>query len=147
MTSDAQSLSDLGYFSVGFEPMDTIHREFHGLLAALDEPGDEGEKLLSLHEHLLRHCALQERWIRESKFPAGETHLREHEMLLEVVAEVRRRFDAGDTEVVVRLAQELPQWFEVHANEMDAGLALHLRNIEDGTSTLPAGAAPETAAA
>jgi len=147
MSSNAQSVSDLGYFSVGYEPMDAIHREFHGLLAALDQPGDEGEKLLSLHEHLLRHCAQEERWMRESKFPAADSHMREHEMLLEVVAEVRRRFDAGDSEVVVRLAQELPQWFEVHANAMDAGLALHLRNIEEGTPALAADAAPETATA
>jgi hemerythrin-like metal-binding protein len=132
MTDTAQTATDLGYFEVGFEPMDAIHREFHTLLAELSEPGDQGEKLLALHEHLLHHCAQEERWMRDSNFPACACHQREHEMLLEVVAEVRRRFDSGDSAIVERLAQELPQWFAVHANAMDAGLAVHLRNLEQG---------------
>lgn len=119
--------ADLGYFAVGYGPMDAIHREFHDLLATLDEDGDQGEKLLALHEHLLRHCAQEERWMVETAFPACACHAREHEMVLEVIAEVRRRFDAGDSEVVHRLAEELPVWFEAHANMMDAALAVHLR--------------------
>jgi len=130
MTINAQTVTDFGYFEVGYEPMDALHREFHDLLAALQQPGDEGENLLALHEHLLRHCSQEERWMRASKFPACDCHEAEHEMLLEVVAEVRRRFDAGDSEIVTRLAQELPQWFEVHANTMDAALAVHLRDRE-----------------
>jgi len=130
MTSNEESVSDLGYFEVGYAPMDDVHREFHSLLTALQQPGDEGEKLLALHEHMLRHCAQEERWMRESNFPACQCHQNEHEMLLEVIAEVRRRFDAGDSEIVARLAQELPQWFEVHANAMDAALAVHLREWE-----------------
>jgi len=130
MSNNEQMVSDLGYFEVGYGPMDEVHREFHDLLIALQQPGDEGEKLLALHEHLLRHCAQEERWMRESNFPACECHQREHEMLLEVVAEVRRRFDAGDSEIVARLTEELPQWFEVHANSMDAALAVHLRERE-----------------
>ncbi len=129
MSDIAQGVSDFGYFEVGFEPMDEIHREFHDLLVALGEAGDQGEKLLALHEHLLRHCAQEERWMRESNFPACDCHQREHEMLLEVVAEVRRRFDSGDSEIVDRLARELPEWFAVHANAMDAGLAVHLRGL------------------
>ncbi len=120
--------ADLGYFAVGYQPMDLIHNEIHDLLDALDQPGDQGEKLLALHEHLLRHCAQEERWMRESSFPAFADHAREHEMLLEVIADVRRRFDAGDSDVVHRLAEELPRWFEMHANDMDAALAVHLRD-------------------
>lgn len=123
----AMPAPDLGYFEVGFEPMDEIHHEFHDLLAALSVPGDEGDKLLALHEHLLRHCAQEERWMSESEFPSCACHRREHAALLEVLGEVRRRFDAGDSEVVVRLARELPEWFRIHANEMDAALAAHLR--------------------
>ncbi len=119
--------ADLGYYAVGYPPIDDIHRDLHDLLETLDQPGDQGEKLLALHEHLLRHCAQEERWMHESAFPAVDCHVREHEMLLEVIAEVRRRFDAGDSDVVHRLAEELPRWFALHANDMDAALALHLR--------------------
>jgi hemerythrin len=147
MTIETQGVSDIGYFAVGFEPMDRIHREFHDLLVALGQPGDQGEILLSLHEHLLRHCAQEERWMLESRFPACACHQREHEMLLEVVAEVRRRFDAGDSEIVARLAHELPEWFEAHANAMDASLAVHLRNLEESRAAGTAPAASEAAAA
>lgn len=147
MTSNAQMAPDFGYFEVGFEPMDAVHREFHDLLADLQQPGDEGEKLLALHEHLLRHCSQEERWMRESSFPACDCHEREHEMLLEAVAEVRRRFDAGDSEIVTRLAQELPHWFEVHANTMDSALAVHLRDRAAALETGAVRARTEEAAA
>jgi hemerythrin-like metal-binding protein len=89
--------------------------------------GDYGSRLLDIHTHLLRHCADEERWMRESAFPDYEGHRREHDTLLEVVSEVRRRCDAGDVEIVARLADELPAWFEVHGNTMDAALAFHLK--------------------
>jgi len=146
MTDNEQTVSDLGCFEVGYAPMDEMHREFHELVRALQRSGDEGEKLLALHEHLLRHCAQEERWMRDSRFPACECHQREHELLLEVVAEVRRRFDAGDSEIVARLAEELPQWFEAHANSMDAALGVHLRERE-AVAAAPAQRAPAEEAA
>jgi len=127
MSGHVDQASVSSYHELGFEPMDAIHREFVGILASLAQTGNEGEQLVALHEHLLRHCSLEERWMRATNFPGAAAHSREHEVLLEVVAEVRRRFDAGDSEIVVRLARELPRWFETHANEMDAGLAAHLR--------------------
>jgi hemerythrin-like metal-binding protein len=143
----AGTVADLGYFAVGFAPMDAIHREFHGLLGALAEPGDQGEKLLALHEHLLRHCSQEERWMIDSDFAASVQHAREHETLLEVVSEVRRRFDAGDSDIVQSLAQELPRWFEHHANNMDAALAVHLRELPERGGRQGRAAAPETAEA
>ncbi len=149
MTSEARSEPDQGCFRVGYEPMDEIHREFQDLLEVLAQPGDEGEKLLVLHECLLRHCAQEERWMRSTNFPSRTAHEREHETILEVVAEVRRRFDAGDIEIVSRLAQELPIWFEDHANTMDSALAVHLREIDaaGAGSAMPGRTSTATAAA
>ena len=128
--SKAAGLPEISFFEVGFEPMDAMHREFRDLLVELARgERDQGEALLALHEHLIRHCSQEEQWMRESNFPACACHQREHEMLLEVVAEVRRRVDAGDAEIGRRLAAELPPWFELHANAMDAGLAIHLRDV------------------
>jgi hemerythrin-like metal-binding protein len=129
----AAPVAELGYFAVGFAPMDAIHHEFHDLLADLVDAGDQGEKLLALHEHLLRHCAQEERWMIDTRFAGGRAHAREHETLLEVIAEVRRRFDAGDSAIVQRLAQELPRWFEHHADTLDAALAAHLREFTERT--------------
>ena len=133
-TSGTDGTMQMGFFEVGYQPMDDLHREFRNLLIALASPegGYHGETLLALHEHLLRHCAVEDRWMKGSDFPACACHRQEHEMLLEVVSEVRRRFDAGDVEVVQRLAAELPRWFEIHANTMDAALAFHLREHSGG---------------
>src|ERR1700758_1175457 len=100
----------MDFFEVGFAPMDELHRQFSDLVAALSAPDahDYGRLLLALHEHLLRHCALEEQWMMDSGFPSCACHRQEHEMLLEVVAEARRRVDAGDLEGARRLAEELP---------------------------------------
>ncbi len=129
MASGTGSAVEMAFFEVGFEPMDDLHRQFRELLIALAAPdgGDYGAGLLALHEHLLHHCAVEEQWMTGSDFPSCACHRQEHEMVLEVVSEVRRRCDAGDVEVVQRLAAELPRWFEIHANTMDAALAIHLR--------------------
>jgi hemerythrin-like metal-binding protein len=126
MNSTSQA-NPVGRVELDFEPMDDMHREFHELVDALAQAGDEGDKLFALHEHLLRHCAQEEQWM--SDYPPADCagHRREHAMLLEVVSEVRRRFDAGDTEIVQRLAQELPPWFAAHVEGMDRKLADCLR--------------------
>ena len=140
--SGTEDKHEMSFFEVGFEPMDELHREFRDLLTALAAPegGDYGAHLLALHEHLLRHCAIEEQWMKGSDFPSCACHRQEHEMLLEVISEVRRRCDAGDVEVVQRLAAELPRWFEIHANTMDAALAFHLRDRAPGSELAnPAG--------
>ena len=145
--ADNETTAAPSYFAVGFSPMDAVHREFHDLLGALGEPGDQGEKLLALHEHLLRHCGQEERWMIDSEFAACAGHIREHETLLEVVSEVRRRFDAGDSDIVQSLADELPRWFEQHANTMDAALATHLGKFAQLGGSLESRVAQETAEA
>jgi len=132
----AATADEIGFFNVGYEPMDELHEEFRDLMIALASPdvGDYGLPLVEIHEHLLRHCTAEERWMREYGFPAYDCHKQEHDMLLEVVSEVRRRYDAGDNEIVQRLAQELPHWFEVHANTMDAALGFFLRNLAENAA-------------
>ncbi len=120
---------EIAFFAVGYAPMDELHEEFCDLLGALSAPteADYGLPLVAMHEHLLRHCAAEEKWMRDADFPAFDCHKGEHDMLLEVVSEVRRRYDAGDNDIVRRLASELPRWFEVHANTMDAALAFFMK--------------------
>ena len=115
--------------AIGYAPMQQLYREGQALLQMLAEPAtvDYGLALVAIHEHLLRQCSAEEGWMRQADFPGYERHKREHDMLLEVVSEVRRRYDAGDNEIVERLAAELPQWFEEHTQSMDAPLAQFLK--------------------
>ncbi len=114
---------------VGFKPIDDLHREFQDILDALNDPAevDYGEHLLALHEHLLRHCGMEETWMLQENYEHYARHKRAHEHLLESVSDVRRKFDAGDIATVRRFASELMRWFEIHAQTEDAPLAAELR--------------------
>jgi hemerythrin-like metal-binding protein len=114
---------------VGFSPIDELHREFQYLLDLLIDcaDADYGQHLVDLHEHLLRHCGVEEEWMRQERYPGYARHKREHEELLENLSEVRRRFDAGDIDAVRTFSSELMPWFAVHAQTMDAPLAAYLK--------------------
>lgn len=114
---------------VGFKPIDDLHLEFEAIVDTLNDPAevDYGAHLLALHEHLLRHCATEERFMQQEDYVHYARHKRAHEHLLDSVSEVRRRFDAGDEEAVHRYAEELMGWFEIHAQTEDAELAAFLK--------------------
>lgn len=111
---------------LGYAPIDALHAEFDACVAAFEGGGALSAALAGLRTHLLRHFGDEERWMRESEFPAFDCHKREHDRVLDVLAEVERRFSEGDEEVVLRLAAELPRWFAVHATTMDAALVAWL---------------------
>lgn len=114
---------------VGFGPIDALHVEFQSLLDALIdcEDADYGQHLLDLHEHLLRHCGVEEDWMRQERYPGYARHRKQHEELLEALSDVRRRFDAGDIDAVRSFSTALLPWFATHAQTMDAPLAEFLK--------------------
>jgi hemerythrin len=114
---------------VGFKPIDDLHREFQDILDALMDPAeaDFGTDLLGLHKHLLRHCAIEEEFMRQEDYPHIDRHRRAHQRLLESVADARRRFDGGDIEGTRRFCADLLDWFRIHAQSEDAELVAYLR--------------------
>lgn len=114
---------------VGFKPIDDLHLEFESILDALNDPGeaDYGAHLLALHEHLLRHCETEEKFMLQENYSHYERHKRAHEHLLDSVSDVRRKFDAGDIDAVRRYAGDLMNWFAIHASSEDAELAAFLK--------------------
>jgi hemerythrin-like metal-binding protein len=116
-----------GRFAVGVESVDRLHEECElrlGELAACMSAGAEATAALAaLDEHLQRHFAHEESLMAATRFPPSACHQREHAMVLEVMAEVRRRYGAGERDPAVRLAEALVEWFELHARSMDAALA------------------------
>lgn len=114
---------------LGHAGIDGLHVEWEQALARLQaaqgpaELSDAVRGLIAATEH---HFRTEEAWMKASAFPPADCHAREHAGVLEVVLEVQRRLDAGDTEVARRLGEELPRWFELHATTMDAQLAQHL---------------------
>jgi len=116
-----------GRFAVGFASIDRLHDECEARLAALgacvQDATDASAALDALQEHLQRHFAHEESLMAASDFAPAACHQREHAMVLEVMAEVRRRYALGEREPAGRLAEALLEWFELHAQSMDAALA------------------------
>lgn len=115
--------------AVGWPEIDALHVEFEHCVEELRAAGDAalGGALDSLKAHLERHFAAEERLMQVSSFPVLACHKREHDTVFDVLAQVRSRFSDGDVEVVRRLIDELPRWFEVHAGTHDAALAAFLK--------------------
>ena len=124
-----------GQFAVGEASIDRLHEECETVLAQLaadlDAQRDASAALQNLHQHLERHFEHEEQLMSASSFPPAGCHQREHASVLEVVAEVRRRYSDGDRDPAARLAEAMFEWFGVHANSMDAALAAWLSASSD----------------
>lgn len=116
-------------FELGLAKMDATHREFVDLYNVLAAAAPEArlQHLDAFIEHTEAHFGQENRWMELVSFPG--CHRAEHDRVLAVMHDVRRRLAAGDTFLAQRLIEELPQWFETHASGMDAALAFHLDSI------------------
>jgi hemerythrin-like metal-binding protein len=125
MIVEQQNLTMRNSLSLGFEPIDAIHREFTECCMALAGASRETylEKLDALISHSIAHFEQENEWMRTSSFPPAGCHISEHESVLNVLREVRVKVLEGDHEVGLRLAEELPKWFEHHIATMDRALA------------------------
>lgn len=65
--------------------------------------------------------------MEELAFPPLACHVREHEGVLEIAREVRRRAADGEPSYGKILAQGVAEWFANHANSMDLVLAQYIK--------------------
>jgi hemerythrin-like metal-binding protein len=133
-----------GRFAVGVDSIDALHEECEAALQRLSAAVETGDAIVpaleALHEHLVRHFGHEEALMAETLFPPAGCHQREHAMVLEVVAEVRKRFTAGERDPALRLTPAVLEWFELHAASMDAALAAWLASARaDAADSAPAG--------
>lgn len=121
-----------------YAPMDETHKEFVTLCAALSE--DQADTFLTrldaLIAHSIDHFEQENQWMLETGFPPAACHQREHDTVLEVMIEVRKRVESGEADLGQRLAEEMPLWFEHHVDTMDNMLAQFM--VKEALSTVPA---------
>jgi hemerythrin len=111
--------------------MDETHREFIGLLNRLAEAPDT-EMLAVLDEfiaHTEAHFSQEQRWMEQMAFTATECHVNDHQGVLQVALEVRKRAAAGETRFGPVLARAVAEWFATHATSMDHVLALYMKEV------------------
>ena len=121
--SDALSLS--------MPAMDDTHQEFVELLAAVAQADDAALPACwqTLIEHTEDHFGREDDWMRATGFAVGNCHSTQHAVVLSVMREGAERGARGDLAAIRTIAHELALWFPQHAQTMDAGLALHLKNL------------------
>jgi hemerythrin-like metal-binding protein len=111
--------------------MDETHKEFTDMLnEILGTPQDQQLPLYQKFlQHTVEHFAQEERWMVATGFSAENCHAEHHNTILETMRAVQVHYEAGDTEIITRLAEALAEWFPGHAASMDAGLAQHMKNV------------------
>lgn len=114
---------------LGQPAMDGTHREFVELLNRLGD-AEEGNLLARLDAfiaHTESHFGQEEAWMEAMQFPPLHCHRAEHDGVLEIMREVRKRIAGGEPHYGQVLATAIAEWFPLHAQSMDAMLALHIQ--------------------
>ena len=118
-------------FVLGVDAMDQTHVEFVDLLARVEAADDA--HLLEEWQHLIDHTDVhfdnENRWMLATRFAASNCHTTHHGAVLGVMREGLAMGRAGDLAPVRQMARELATWFPLHADSMDAALAMHLQRV------------------
>lgn len=132
-----QGLDWTDSLNTGDARMDDTHQEFVTLLNELLQTPPERQLPLyrAFINHTVDHFAQEERWMVATGFAADNCHASHHATILETMRAVVEHFEQGDTDIINRLAEALAEWFPQHAASMDAGLALHLKDVGFDTRT------------
>ena len=117
--------------------MDETHVEFIDLLARLRAlpAGEQLPLFLELKAHTVEHFAQEERWMLATGFTADNCHAGQHRSILDTMQAVEDHFLKGDQEIIGRMADALAEWFPIHAQTMDAGLAQHMKAVRFDSRT------------
>lgn len=117
--------------SLAMPVMDTTHQEFVDLLAAV-EASDDAQLLThwqALIDHTQDHFDREDQWMRDTGFAPANCHSSQHAVVLKVLREGLEMGQKGDLAPIRQMAHELTIWFPHHAQNMDFGLALHLKTM------------------
>lgn len=111
--------------------MDLTHQEFVELLDAVQSADDAAlpTRWQALISHTQDHFDREDDWMAATGFAKDNCHSSQHTVVLGVMREGAERAAQGDLAVIRQIAHELALWFPQHAQTMDAGLALHLKNV------------------
>lgn len=120
--------------------MDDTHEEFVTMLNTLmaTPMRDQLPLYREFLAHTVDHFAQEERWMVATGFTPDNCHASHHATILDTMRAVEEHYLKGDNEIILRLAEALAEWFPQHAATMDAGLALHLKDVgfDSRTETL-----------
>ena len=121
-------------FSVQNAEMDQQHQHLFGLLNKLHEAMGQGkskETLPRVFEELVRytqsHFAAEEALLQKYNYPGFVIHQRQHKDLITQVAELHKKFLAGDFSVSMQTRDFLKDWLAEHIKGSDQKYSMFLK--------------------
>jgi len=119
-------------FSVGVASVDLEHRQMIDLINDLhDLVGDNASEeevstmLGEIFAQISAHFALEEKFMRESRYPHFPDHKGDHEKLLDELRDIMDRVEDDGRYDETALSDELREWFTNHFRTHDALLHRH----------------------
>jgi len=119
---------------LGVDSIDSDHRLQIKSVEALENAIKRGAQpevvaslLRGLREHTKAHFDAELGLMRESGYPETEAHDREHERLLGQLDTLVRSYSEQRVQTALETIHSLRPWLIDHIDEMDRGLANHLR--------------------
>ncbi|MCK5325260.1 MAG: hemerythrin family protein [Woeseiaceae bacterium] len=121
-------------FNVGVAEVDYEHRELVALINALHDDMGTGagrddiiRSLGEIYAQISAHFALEEKFMRESRYMAYAEHKEDHEILLDDLRDIMDKVEDDGSYGEARLSSDLGYWFSEHFRTHDARLHRHAR--------------------
>lgn len=126
-------------FSVGVTSVDLEHRELIEMindLHALAGGGADHDRVLAslgdIYAQISAHFALEEKYMRDTRYDSLNSHKADHEALLDELRDIMDRVEDDGSYEEQRLSRELGRWFSDHFRTHDA--RLHRRGEAAGST-------------
>ena len=121
---------------LGYEPMDTVHKEFYTvtlkLLVCTDATASAALEAFAAHAE--SHFGQEDEWMQSTDFPARDCHMQEHAAILTAVNQARELLQKGEggAAMLRDFGASLFSWFPGHADYLDSALATWMTKIKTG---------------
>ena len=119
-------------FCVGVAEVDHEHRELVALINSLHDEMRKGasrriivDALGEIYAQISAHFALEEKYMRETRYMAYAEHKEDHEILLDDLRDIMEQVETDGGYPKGRLSRDLVYWFSEHFRTHDARLHRH----------------------
>jgi len=116
-------------FSVGIDEIDDEHRELIELIRSLQQQVHAGARsqdivavLGEIYAQIAGHFALEEKMMRQTRYPAYADHKEDHETLLDDLRDIMDDVEDDGVLDQAQLTHDLDRWFSDHFKTHDAKL-------------------------
>jgi hemerythrin len=108
-------------YSVHIEEIDVQHKNIFSIINRLHDAmkarkGKEviGNLLGELVDYTHYHFATEEKYFRQCNYPSFDVHKSEHDLMRNLVADLKLKFDANTETIVIEVMELLKDWLSDH---------------------------------